>query len=217
MVNKFIYICSINFKNRLKMKLFNVIAIATVTGALVSFQYGKSIKKDEVVKYQLEKTASTLTWKGGKNAEYFHSGVVEFSEGTLEMNNGNVANGSFTVDLATIKVTDAGLPDGKKDYLAGHLKNEDFFNVAKYATAKVTLGEYKDGKLATTINLLGVDVKQNVPVTIKKTEKGANISGKFDVDFTPANIPGTIKKEGDTESISPIFSFDLNLNVKAKK
>lgn len=199
------------------MKLFNVIAIATVTGALFSFQYGKSIKKDEVVKYELVKAASKLTWKGGKSAEYFHTGVVEFSEGALEMNNGNVANGSFTVDLATIKVTDAGLPDGKKDYLAGHLKKEDFFNIAKYATAKVTLGEYKDGKLATTINLLGVDVKQNIPVTIKKTEKGAIISGKFDVDFTPANIPGTVKKEGDTESISPIFSFDLNLNVKAKK
>lgn len=199
------------------MKLFNVIAIAAVTGALVSFQYGKSIKNGDVVKYELDKTTSTLGWKGGKNASYFHTGVVNFSEGSLEMNKGNVAGGTFTIDLSSIKVTDAGLPDGKKDYLAGHLKNEDFFNVAKYAVAKVTLGEYKDGKLTTTVNLLGVDVKQDVPVTIKKSEKGATISGKFDFDFTAANIPGTIKKEGDTESISPVFSFDLNLAVKEVK
>jgi polyisoprenoid-binding protein YceI len=199
------------------MKLFNVIAIATVTGALVSFQYGKTIKKDEVVKYELDKSASKLAWKGGNNENNFHTGVVNFSEGSLEMNKGNVSNGTFTVDLSTIKVTDAGLPDGKKDYLAGHLKNEDFFNVTKYAVAKVTLGEYKDGKLTTTVNLLGVDVKQDVPVVIKKSEKGATISGKFDFDFTAANIPGTIKKEGDTESISPVFSFDLNLTVKEAK
>lgn len=199
------------------MKLLNVAAIAITTIALVSFQYGKKTKSTDLVTYELDKNKSTLVWKGGKNANYFHTGTVEFSEGELTMDKGNVSNGTFTVNLSTIKVTDAGLPDGKKDYLAGHLKNEDFFNVSKYATAKVTLGEYKDGKLTTTINLLGVDVKQDVAVEIKKTEKGATIAGKFDFDFTSAKIPGTIAKEGDTESISPVFSFDLNLNVKQKK
>ena len=199
------------------MKILKGLSIVAVSTALVSFQFGKFTKSNDEVIYELEKTNSTLAWKGGKDINYFHTGNVEFSDGMLTMNKGNVAGGSFTVDLASIKVTDSALPDGKKDYLAGHLKNEDFFNVSKFATAKVTLGEYKDGKLATTINLLGVDIKQDVPVTIKKTESGANISGKFDVDFSAAKIPGTIKKEGDTESISPIFSFDLNLNVKAKK
>lgn len=199
------------------MKLFNVFAIAVATTALVSFQYGKIVKASDVVTYELDKTKSTLGWKGGKNANYFHTGLVDFSEGTLTMDKGNVAAGSFTVDLSTIKVSDAGLPDEKKQYLAGHLKNEDFFNVAKFATAKVTLGAYKDGKLTTTINVLGMDVKQDVPVVIKKTEKGATITGKFDVDFTAAQIPGVQPKEGDTEHISPVFSFDLNLAVKEKK
>ena len=199
------------------MKLSNVLVIATVTAALVSFQYGKKENLNDVVVYNLDKSGSTLGWKAGKNTNDFHSGIVDFSEGSLTMDKGNVANGTFTVDLSSIKVSDAGLPNEKKDYLAGHLKNEDFFNVSKYATAKVTLGEYKNGKLTTTINLLGVDVKQDVPVEIKKTDKGATITGKFDFDFTSAKIPGVQPQEGDKESISPVFSFDLKLVVKEKK
>jgi len=97
--------------------------------------------------------------------------------------------------------------------LAGHLKNEDFFNVAKYATAHVHIGEYKDGKLHTTVNVLGKEVSHHIPVTLKADAKTASISGKFDFDFTEAHIPGTIPEEGDEESISPIFTFDLDLKL----
>jgi len=199
------------------MKLFKVLGIATVTAALVSFQYGKIDTSSDSAKYKLDKSASTLGWKGGKNAAYFHTGVVNFSEGSLTMDKGVISGGSFIIDLSTIKIVEASLPAAKQESLAEHLKNEEFFNIAKFATAKVTLGEYKDGKLTTTINLLGVDVKHDVPVVIKKTEKGAVISGKFDFDFTSANIPGVQPHEGDTEHISPVFSFDLNLAVKTVK
>ena len=99
------------------MKLSNVLVIATVTAALVSFQYGKKEKLNDVVVYNLDKSGSTLGWKAGKSANYFHSGVVDFGEGSLTMDKGNVTNGTFTVDLSSIKVSDAELPKEKKEYL----------------------------------------------------------------------------------------------------
>ncbi len=199
------------------MKLIGLFVFAVATTALFSFNSGKetpSVKHQ--TGYTLDKETSTLGWKGGKSAAYFHTGVVKFSEGKAAMEHGALMSGEFNVDLNTIAVTDA-LPKEKQDGLAKHLKNEDFFNVAKFASAKVTIGAYKDGKLPTTINVMGVDIKQDIPVTVTTTDKGATITGKFDVDFTAAKIPGCQKQEGDKESISPVFSFDLNLVLKAQK
>ena len=198
------------------MKLVSLFAFASLTVALVSFKYADSKEIKHTSNYEIDKDLSKLGWKGGKSAAYFHTGVVKFSSGSAVMDHGNVVSGEFVVDLSTIMVNDAGLPKEKQEGLAKHLKAEDFFNVAKYATARVTIGAYKDGKLATTINVMGVDIKQDLPVTITTSDKGATITGKFDVDFTAAKIPGTQVHEGDKESISPVFSFDLNLVLKTK-
>ena len=42
------------------MKLSNVLVIATVTAALVSFQYGQKEKSNDVVVYNLDKSGSNL-------------------------------------------------------------------------------------------------------------------------------------------------------------
>jgi polyisoprenoid-binding protein YceI len=199
-----------------KMKLFNVLAVAAATTALVSFQYATNTKHEgDEVHYHIDKAHSVLKWKAGKSENYFHTGTVMFKDGSLEMDHNMVEKGNFEVDLSTIKVTDENLPEDKRGMLAGHLQTEDFFNVAKFATASVKVGEYKDGKLHTTVTVLGVAVSQDIPVTLKADGKTATINGKFDFDFTSAKIPGTIPQEGDTESISPVFSFDLNLTLNA--
>jgi len=198
------------------MKLFNVLAVAAATTALVSFQYVTNSKHEgDEVHYQIDKEHSILKWKGGKSAEYFHTGTVMFKSGELEMDHNMIEAGKFEIDLASIKITD-NLPDAKKVMLAGHLQNEDFFNIAKYATAAVNVGAYKDGKLHTTVTVLGMEVTHDIPVKLKADGKTAAIVGTFDFDFTDAKIPGTIHQEGDTESISPVFSFDLNLMLNAQ-
>ncbi len=196
------------------MKLFKVLTVAIATTALVSFQYVTNHEGDEV-HYKIDHEHSVLKWKAGKSESYFHTGTVKFKSGEIEMDHGMLEEGKFEVDLSSIAVTDENLPDAKKNMLAGHLKNEDFFNVAKYATAHVHIGEYKDGKLHTTVNILGKEVSHDIAVTLKSDAKTASISGKFDFDFTEAHIPGTIPEEGDEESISPIFTFDLDLALNA--
>ena len=199
------------------MKIINFIAITVATAALASFQL---VKTDLNTKpnntYKLDKANSILGWKGGKSDAYFHTGTVKFSEGSVIMNKSAISSGKFTVDLGSIAVVDANLPKEKQEGLAKHLMTEDFFNVAKFATSTVTIGEYKDGKLATTISLLGVEVKKDIPVEIIASKGTITIKGKFDVDFSAAKIPGTQPIDGEKEFISPNFSFDLNLVMKGK-
>jgi polyisoprenoid-binding protein YceI len=199
------------------MKIINFIAITAATAALASFHLvktGQTIKPKNA--YKLDKSASILGWKGGESESYFHTGTVKFSDGSIMMNKGVISSGNFTVDLGSIAVVDANLPKEKQEGLAGHLKNEDFFNVSKFATSSVVVGAYKDGKLSTTITLLGVEVKQDIPVEIVGSKGTITIKGKFDVDFSSANIPGTQPSEGEKNHISPVFSFDLNLVLKGK-
>ena len=199
------------------MKITNIIALTFASIALASFQL---VKTDQNVKpkntFKLDKATSILGWKGGKSDAYFHTGTVLFSEGSVLLEKGTISSGHFIVNLGSIAVVDDNLPVEKQEGLAKHLKTEDFFNVAKFATATVTIGAYKDGKLATIITLLGVEVKQDIPVEIIASKGIITIKGKFDVDFSTANIPGTQPSEGEKDHISPVFSFDLNLVLKGK-
>jgi len=53
----------------------------------------------------------------------------------LSVVGGNITAGSFVIDMASIKCTDS-LPAEYLTKLHGHLSAEDFFNTAKYPTAK---------------------------------------------------------------------------------
>jgi len=129
----------------------------------------------------------------------------------------SLTGGSFTVDMNTISTT--SLEGEKAASLDRHLKGlddnehhkpEDFFNINKFGNVEVSLGEYKDGKLTTTLNMLGQSLTQDVAVKISSDDKGASITGSFSLDFKSLNIPGFAVNE-DGSGISPSVAFELNL------
>src|SRR5690606_7837099 len=91
--------------------------------------------------YTVEADRSSLKWtgyhKGGLNPRY---GILK-SEGTLSAENNQITGGTFTIDVNSI-LTDTASVDpttagGKKSTdLDAHLKSADFFDTAKYPTAK---------------------------------------------------------------------------------
>lgn len=89
--------------------------------------------------YTVNPTASKVMWVGTKVAGS-HNGTVNVSKGELSVANGMVTGGQFNLDMNSITVLD--LEGNDKAYLEGHLKGsdeknqDDFFNVAKYPTAK---------------------------------------------------------------------------------
>lgn len=154
---------------------------------------------------------STLSWKGGKSEDDFHMGSIALKSGSLEMVDGVPTSGQFEVDMKSIAVTDAEMPEEKKAYLAGHLMNEDFFDVEKFPKAMVTTGELKDGKWPVTVELMGKKVSNDVPVEL--TTKGSEtvITGKFDMNFAELSSPGFGVDPETGEGIAKTFSFELNL------
>ena len=166
--------------------------------------------------YTLDAENSTLGWLGMISSDYNHSGTVNFTSGSVTMENGELTDGSFVVDMTTIN--DTSMAEPKSGYLTGHLQgtvvDDDhpqnmFFNTPEFPTVEVKLGEYKDGNLSTKLMILGSELTQEVPVEISSSENGASIKGKFTMDFTSLGIPG-LSGEGEG-AISPKIDFDLNL------
>ncbi len=170
----------------------------------------------EKVTYTLDQEASQLKWKGSENPEYFHTGSVKITEGTIEMEGDQLVSGNFTIDLNTIVAEDATLPAEKKEYLAAHLKDTSFFFVADFPKVDVKVSSYENGKLATTISVRGKEIKQDIPVTMTKDENSISFNGKFSVDFSALEMPGTQPKPGKDEHVLPTVDFEMNLKLNKK-
>lgn len=195
------------------MKKFLFVLAAGLTFASCSNNTEAENTEAVVANYTLDVDNSKLEWTGGKKiADYAHNGEVYFTAGTVETVDGVIESGSFTVDMNSIKVTDA-TPDDKKPALEGHLKNEDFFNTTSFPAAEVTIGAYKDGKVPTTVKLLGSNYTQDVPVKATVTEDKVVLTGDFNFNFEGIKAGGFSVME-DGEQIKPEISFKLHVELK---
>lgn len=80
----------------------------------------------------VDTNASVINWKGYK-VTGSHTGTIKINAGNLQMEDGQLVGGSFTIDMKTINCTD--MEGEYKGKLEGHLKSADFFGVEKYPTA----------------------------------------------------------------------------------
>ncbi len=85
-------------------------------------------------------TNSKVLWEGTKPTGA-HNGTVDVVAGSVSVKDGKVTGGNFTLDMNSITCLD--LEGGEKAGLEGHLKGtgeaekeDHFFNVKKYPTAK---------------------------------------------------------------------------------
>jgi polyisoprenoid-binding protein YceI len=210
MVYLFTYIC----KKITDMKKLNFLFIAIAAITLASC--GGSDKAAEKATYSLDTETSSLKWKGSKSAEYFHVGSVQFTEGTIEMEGENLVAGKFTIDMNSIVTEDETLPEDKKAYLTGHLKDTVFFFTAENPNVTVTVNGYENGKLDAVISVLGQDMKQSIPVKVKSDAKKVTINGKFDLDFAALNLAGMQPDPESGEKVLSVVSYDLNLTLNKK-
>lgn len=174
--------------------------------------------------------ASNVKWrathKGGFAPRF---GTLSLSSGSVTVEAGKVVAGSFVVDMNTLKVdsTSVSEKDKKASDLEAHLKNADFFDVTKYATAKFVITNVapfdaaKDKSAiegATNIvsgNLTLKDSTINVtfPAKIVATEADVTVQSKFSVDRTSWGI--NLGAEGDPASWMISKDIELEINLKA--
>lgn len=139
--------------------------------------------------YTVDAAASQLTWEGAKVTGK-HSGTMNISEGSLQVKEGALVGGSFTLDMVSIAVTDLEAGKGKEK-LEGHLKTGDFFEVEKYPSGKFEITEAKKGEGA------AYDITGNL--TLKDVTKSVT----FKADVTIA--------DGKVTATAPQFTIDRTL------
>lgn len=156
-------------------KTILAMSVLALTASLLSFTPIK--KEGNSLTVNVEK--SRIDWVGTKKSD-FHTGIFPIKSGSVTVEGGKLKGGKFVIDLANLKVTDAG----GGDRLAGHLKTADFFDVAKFpeATYEITGVNYTD---ASTADISGnLTVKgATVPVKLKANIRNADDKGFFAQSF----------------------------------
>ncbi|RFM27637.1 YceI family protein [Deminuibacter soli] len=173
-------------------------------------------------------TASTVgfraTHKGGVEP---HDGLIKVQGGTIAVDGDKVTGGSITIAMATLK--DLDITDTtKKGQLEGHLKSPDFFDVAKYPTAKFEITKvapYDSTQaksllpgathlLSGNLTLKDSTVNLTFPAKITITGKAITAEAKFTVDRTTWGLNYKGPNNAQDWLISKDVDLTLNLNAK---
>lgn len=148
-------------------KVLSFVAIAFAATALYSFVPAKkTILADE---FTANTTNSKIEFIGAKKSG-FHPGYFALKSGALQIENGKLKGGKFTIDVAGLKVTDG---DGEK--LEGHLKSPDFFDAAKFpeASFEILTVNYTSEtavEIAGNLNFRGVNIPLKFPAYIRSVD-----------------------------------------------
>ena len=116
----------------------------------------KNVKKSKskIINFDLKK--STCKWTGyGELGGYSLTGTINLKVGNFKLENNNIKSGTIIIDMNSINHSD--------HHLKVHLKDDDFFEVAKYPTATFIIANSKN--VANNI----IEVSGNL--TIKKVTK----------------------------------------------
>jgi polyisoprenoid-binding protein YceI len=173
--------------------------------------------KVKEVTYKVDTQQSKLVWTG-KKVTGEHTGLAPISSGSLLLVGDRLKSGTFEVNLKALAVTD--LTDADKNAkLVGHLKNDDFFGVEKYPTARFVItsitqtgiGKYDvEGKL--TIKGITNDIK--FPAQIKTENNRLTATANVTVDRTKYGISYGSKSFFETigdKAIYDDFTLDITL------
>ena len=138
-------------------------------------------------------SGSTVAWRGFKTyVQSEHLGTVNVQEGAFEVADGKLVGGTITIDMNSITCTDLE-DEGKRGYLEGHLKSQDFFFVDSFPTAVFEIVEVLDPSEATKYST----------VTGNLTLRGTTNSITF-----PADV---VAGEEGVKFMAPTFSIDRTL------
>lgn len=161
----------------------------------------------------IDTSASQVIWHANKVSKE-HFGEVNLTSGIINVSSeGKIIGGNFTIDMNTIEVQDLE-PGDSRDRLAGHLKNEDFFDVIKYPTATFEITSVTEGATASDLVIAGNlnmhGVTKNITFNAKVTESTPT-SVVADADFNVAREDWGVNYQGKADDL---ISKEFNLKIK---
>ncbi|TCC90081.1 YceI family protein [Pedobacter frigiditerrae] len=180
----------------------------------------------------LDTTGTSVDWKathkGGLAPRW---GKISVNSGSISVDKDSLTGGEFIVNLGSLKVDPASVTekDKKASDLEGHLKSPDFFDVAKYPTAKFVITKVEPFTGTQTSNLLtdpnylisgNLTLKDSTlnitfPAKVDVSAAGVSATAKFVIDRSAWGI--NYKAEGSPENWMISKDVEIGLNLKAKK
>ncbi|SHG39866.1 YceI family protein [Chryseobacterium oranimense] len=175
---------------------------------------------------------SVVNWKafhkGGMAPRW---GTLNVKSGDLSVEGGQLTAGNFVIDMNTIKVDPASVTekDKKPGDLEAHLKNPDFFDVAKNPTSDFKITSVTDLKdapkdaiaganktVSGNLTLSGKTVNVTFPAKVEVTDNSASVQAKFTVNRADWGLKfGTSEADPAEWMISK--DIEIGVDVKAKK
>jgi polyisoprenoid-binding protein YceI len=137
---------------------------------------------------------STVTWQGRRPLMegYMDSGTINVSAGTVVVADESVT-GNFSFNMETIQALNTGKGDGQ-DMLTEHLQSEDFFDVAQYPQARLSItsvtetGREHEYTAEGSLTMKEMTNPISFPVTAYMENGNLRIQGNVSVDRTVWNI-----------------------------
>ena len=94
-----------------------------------------------------------IIWTGSKIIGGRHSGSMELKENSNEFMGNDLVDGSFVVDMNSMKVLD--LSGSSAEKLNWHLKSDDFLGISNYPESTFTISDVKAGSEKGEYNVTG--------------------------------------------------------------
>ena len=165
---------------------------------------------------------SKVIWRGFKpGGEHF--GLISISEGTINIEEGNLIGGSFKFDMKSITDLDMPADDEYNAKLVTHLKSPDFFDAEKFPTAIFEITKVNDigGELSISGNLTIKEITKNITIPAAMITNDGSVTLKsevFTVDRTDFNVRYGSKKFFDNLKDKFINDeFELSFELKTLK
>lgn len=161
---------------------------------------------------------SSIHWLGEKITGQ-HEGNINLLSGSLIMENGSLIGGDFVVDMNSLASTDLKGESAKK--LEGSLKSEEWFDVGKYAQAKLVFTSVvsQDGGLYNVTGDFTIKGKTN-PAAFELQVNDLEATAKVIIDRTLYNILHGSTSFFDNlkdKMINNFFEIDVSLKLLSIK
>ena len=141
-------------------------------------------------------STTTVTWTGAKPTGT-HAGTFKVSEGSLVINGDSLTGGGFIIDVNSLNNTDLAGDAENKGKLEGHLKSADFFDVAKYPTAKFEITSVEPFAADSSVKTLTVGATHTIKGNLTLKDSTKNIS-----------FPATVAITGNSATATADFNID---------
>ena len=193
----------------MKKLFYSILSLAMFFATSVAANPGDG----EIVSIKIEE--SSISWVG-KKVTGKHNGTINLKEGALEMEDGQLTGGSFSIDMTSLVVSD--LKGEYKGKLEGHLKSDDFFSVANHPTANFvinkvsSLGTPGDYKVSGDLTIKGITKPIKFHANVADNQATAEITidrSEFDVRYGSGSFFDNL---GD-KTIYDDFYLTVNLTL----